>query len=752
MAYTSRPSGPLEGVSSALDQWIGAQPQMQQTQLIAEAQHRKGMANYLSQMESLNMIKNDIIEGPDGEVSLGYQKSDDFFRKGPRFDRLRAELINGSPVKNILKWVNKDGTIKDQAFEGYTYMGPDKGWVINTIRDDGKPAQLTEGATDDEVNDPNLIQMTDNDINETFQSALDLYADAARPGYTQENEMNKVALGFKTDQQALQAIEDKNKLIANLTKEDATPQELRASFQEYLGEKSAERGRFEEKFSIWDEDYLDKVFTTEMPKEDRDAILAAVEADDMETVDKIMAEYEEAPATDATDVTTGPEKEEDPSNIGGMSLAWLDPGLDKMASNRQKRKINYFPKKVKGIKNSWKYENALSTIDEFQGKTDLTDLNQRALDRAIEYKQGKDDEIGSLMQEQQDMIAEVRGSKGMPPTETGPDGKVVDTPYTVAMEFTPLDFEKWEKQTGVLASDLKRIRMERTQKWLKEEGVDSYEELVTNKQISMSKKKRIMSSLAFQLGQQLVQNMGPQAGVAVDTLQKSAYIAMYNDIVNGAPDLKTKDVQDYAIKLLKYEQDAQKFQFQIDEAIAQKLAIGDKIWADGMKGLFEDGNFLDPSQSEEFKIAVGQYALQIERLKKKNPATFTEVDWAIIDNYQNLIQWGGLSYGLTRHDSWFGSGKGFPHWFKDIWWWVDETHGAKNLFGGSIDELMSPNYDQYGNPIGLKFHLGPGPDETIDITGKRQMRQVYGDKSKVQDTLAWLYNNAEVRKAREARR
>ena len=171
-----------------------------------------------------------------------------------------------------------------------------------------------------------------------------------------------------------------------------------------------------------------------------------------------------------------------------------------------------------------------------------------------------------------------------------------------------------------------------------------------------------------------------------------------------------------------------------------------------MLGLFEDGEFIDPSQSEEFKVAIGKYALQIERLKRKDPATYDDADWAVIDNYQNLIQWGGLSYGLTRHASWFGSGKGFGHWFKDIWWWVDETHGAKNIFGGSIDELMSPVIGNNGQVTGLKFNLGSGPDDTINITGSNQMKQVYGDSGKVQDTLAWLYNNESLRRAREARR
>ena len=746
MAYgtrTKQPSGLIEGVQSGLGQWLSAQPQVQQTQLIAEAKHRQGMANYLSQMETLGMIK---------DTESGYQIQPNFWKNEERFKNLRAELINGSPVKNLLKWTEKDGTLRDSEFEGYTYMGADKGWVINTIRDDGKPAQLTEGATDDEVNDQNLIQMTQGDVNGTFQAALSMYEDAARPGAAQENEMNKVALGLKSEQQALQAIENKKKLIAMLTSEGASPQEVRASFQEYLGREQTRRAEFEERFSIWDENYLDKVFTTEMSKGDRDAVLAAVEADDMETVDKIMATYEEAPATDATDVTTGPEEEKDPSNIGGMSLAWLDPALDKMASNRQKRKINSFSREIKGIKEASQYVGALSTIEEFQGRTDLKNFEENKLNNAIAYKEKQEDKIATLMQEQQNMIAEVRGSKGMPPTETGPDGRVVDTPYTVASTFVPLDFEKWGEQMGVQPSDLKRIKMERTQKLLKEEGVDSYEELVRNKQMSIEKKKRIMSSLAWSMAQQMVQNMGPQAAGQVEVIQKSAYIGMYNDIVNGAPDLKTSDVQDYAIKLLKYEQDAEKFQFQIQQEIDKKLEAGDKTWGEGMLGLFDDGDFIDPSQSKEFKVAIGKYALQVERLKRKDPATYDDADWAVIDNYQNLIQWGGLSYGLTRHASWFGSGKGFGHWFKDIWWWVDETHGAKNIFGGSIDELMSPVIGNNGQVTGLKFNLGSGPDDTINITGSNQMKQVYGDRGKVQDTLAWLYNNEKLRRAREARR
>ena len=746
MAYgtrTKQPSGLIEGVQSGLGQWLSAQPQVQQTKLIAEAKHRQGMANFLSQMETLGMIK---------DTELGYQIQPNFWKNEERFKNLRAELINGSPVKSVLKWTEKDGTLRDQKFADYSYMGEDKGWVINTTRDDGKPAVLTEGGTDDEVNDQNLLQMTQGDVNQVFQDALSMYADAARPGAAQENEMNKVALGIKTEQQDLQAIEDKKNLIAMLTSEDASPQELRASFQEYLGREQDRRGEFEERFSIWDENYLDKVFTTEMSKEDRDAVLAAVEADDMETVDKIMATYEEAPATDATDVTTGPEEEEDPSNIGGMSLAWLDPALDKMASGRQKRKINSFPMKIKGIKESQKYVDALSTIDKFQGRTDLKNFEENKLNNAIAYKEKQEDKIATLMQEQQDMIAKVRGSKGMPPTETGPDGRVVDTPYTVASTFVPLDFEKWGEQTGIQPSDLKRIKMERTQKWLKEEGVDSYEELVRNKQMSIEKKKRILSSLAWNMAQQMVQNLGPQAAGQVEIIQKSAYIGMYNDIVNGAPDLTTKDVQENAIKLLTYEQNAQKFQFEIQKEIDKKIEAGDKTWGEGMLGLFEDGEFIDPSQSEEFKVAIGKYALQIERLKRKDPATYTASDWAVIDNYQNLIQWGGLSYGLTRHSSWWGSGKGFAHWFKDIWWWVDETHGAKNIFGGSIDELMSPVIGNNGQVTGLKFNLGSGPDDTINITGGNQMKQVYGDSGKVQDTLAWLYNNESLRRAREARR
>ena len=169
MAYgtrTKQPSGLIEGVQSGLGQWLSAQPQVQQTKLIAEAKHRQGMANFLSQMETLGMIK---------DTELGYQIQPNFWKNEERFKNLRAELINGSPVKNLLKWTEKDGTLRDSEFEGYTYMGADKGWVINTIRDDGKPAQLTEGATDDEVNDQNLIQMTQGDVNGTFQAALSMY-------------------------------------------------------------------------------------------------------------------------------------------------------------------------------------------------------------------------------------------------------------------------------------------------------------------------------------------------------------------------------------------------------------------------------------------------------------------------------------------------------------------------------------------------------------------------------------------------
>ena len=640
---------------------------------------------------------------------------DNFLMDGAAANEVRKTFFNNTAIGKTIKFKNKDGSIDQAKLNNFIEM--QNGEVaLELKKPDDKLVPATEEASD-KPDDP-VVTLPSMAIKKLLQPAMIEFNTEREPGYYNRIKSGLQLSELAEDRVKLQELEADKRMIDSIYAGNANnldPVELRNIITERLNTE-IDTALEEDDFATDPRDGASYVVSTDTAGEPGDnlknRIVSAATGKGVVLPDEPEMSEEERRemmmntpyTTHAWNSATGAAKQIALATAQGAGAVaetfaniWNTTPKDfekfkgnvKEGSTGGVRAIaaaaNNLNNKFKGSdKNIQALQNVTDEITRLESATDSIKGTNRWKALYAQANSKKDKLLAQGYKLGQDIDTQkttISRTTSKVVQEPGPNS----TLKRGEVEPRQLIMEDYEAQlqrhlNNPTQADLDEYAKNKIADVLKENGVNSYEELITSKKLAYDQKKLAIKFMAFEAYKQFQEARGVNEARSLYGANGPAYYqTMYQDLINGAPGLTTDQVidnaqnqLDYNLKLDKYNNDLGQEQLTLIEGLNEDYKdFTEKFYPEGLS---------NPSlDTGEFKAAYQKILNNVKKfqtIRRQNPnAPISAAERAAYDAYQQATDEVLIQIAAKDHeDKWPIIQRDF-HWFG----LVDGSHGASDL-------------------------------------------------------------------------
>lgn len=634
---------------------------------------------------------------------------DNFLMDGALANEVRKTFFNNTAIGKTIKFKNKDGSIDPAKLNNFIEM--QNGEVaLELERPDGKLVPATEEASD-KPDDP-VVTLPSMAIKELLQPAMVEFNIEREPGYYNRIESGLQMSELAEDKRKLEKLKADKRMIDSIyagNASNADPVELRNIVVNRLNTE-IDTALEEDDFATDPRDGAS--YGVEPGDNLKNRIVSAATGKGVVLPDEPEPSEEDRMNTPYTTAVwnsaTGSAKQialataqgagavaETFANIWNTTpddVKKLKANVKEFAKGTPKASVTAISAAANNLNNKFKgsdrniqaLQNVTDEITRLESATDSIKGTNRWKALYAQANSKKDKLLAQGYKLGQDIDTQkttISRTTSKVVQEPGPNstlkrGEV--EPRQLIMEDYEAQLQRHLKNPT--QADLDEYAKNKIADVLKEKGVNSYEELITNEELAYDQKKLAIKFMAFEAYKQFQEARSVDEARSLYGANGPAYYqTMYQDLINGAPDLTTDQVIDnarlqdeYYLKLDKYNNELGKDQLTLIEGLNEDYKeFTEKLYPEGLsKPSLDTGEFKAAYQ----KILNNVKKFQI--IRKQNPkAPISDAERAAYDAYQQATDEVLIQIAAKDHeDKWPIIQKDF-HWFG----LVDGSHGASDL-------------------------------------------------------------------------